>query len=78
MSIFGGGGGGGSSVQYVPTPAAQTAAQLPQAPAAANPPMFGANQQKTKAGGTASQQFNASVIGALPQQTPRTILGVAG
>ena len=38
--------------------------QLPPAPA--NPPMFGSDAVKKKAGGQAPQQFNASVLGSVP------------
>jgi hypothetical protein len=39
---------------------------LPNAPP--NPPLFGANATKKKAGGQTPQAFNASVLGAAPTQ----------
>lgn len=74
MSLFSGGSTG--STAYVPPAAADPTAALPAAPP--NPPIYGAQQSKAKAGGGATQQFNSTVIGTLPQNQPqRTLLGAA-
>ncbi len=54
-------------------------APLPAVPAApANPPMFGENAPKKKAGGGTPQQFSSTVLGAPPAQqnlASKTLLG---
>jgi len=75
------GGGGGSTVAEGSNVIAGAAGGAPGAspvlpPPPANPPMFGANATKAKAGGAAGQTFTATAIGGLPQQQPqRTLLG---
>ena len=56
------------------SPATPAAPVAPAAPA--NPPMFGQDAPKKKAGGGTPQQFNASVLGALPTNTAsKSLLG---
>lgn len=60
-------GRGGSA----PAPAPVVAPDPPP-----NPPMFGQNAQKGKAGGQQTPSFSASVLGALPTSTAnKTLLG---